>query len=399
MEDDTSSRSWLLLAGMWSFGLFVTAFQIVPAGVLPLVMTDLSLGAVAAGWLVSASLAAQAAGNVPVGVIIDRTSNRLILSVSALGMLVAGVVAWQAALDGTYWLLIAAIAVSGVAIAGVITGGANLIGGAFEGEREASAVAAFTTAAPAGYALGQLVGPVVAASYGWEANFLLFGSLAAVAYLALMVIALRVDIEPSSSSQPSITDFRRLLANPSVWLVCLLGFLAYSLYLLFNSWMPTYISQEFDYSLARSATYAALFPAIGVLARAGGGVISDGVFGRRRRPVSYLAFGVTLPLVVLITVLDVPLLLVALLVPAGFFVQVGIGLYYTYVREVVEESVTGTALALLGLISFAGAFTAPVVAGGLIELTGEYVLAFGYAGTLALVGVVLTYFAPEPNPR
>jgi nitrate/nitrite transporter NarK len=397
MVRDTSGEPWILLASLWTVGVCVTAFQIVPAGILPIVMDDLGIGPVAASWLVSTSLAAQAVGNIPVGVIIDRTSNRLILTAAAAGMVVAGLGAWQAGLNGDYWLLTGAIAVGGVAIAGVITGGANLIGGAFEGEREATAVAAFTTAAPAGYAIGQFLGPVLADRFGWAANFLLFGGLAGVAFVGTIVVLSWVDVDPEVGSQPTIANFKRLFRNVNLWIVCVLGFLAYSLYLFFNSWMPTYINQEFGFSLAQSGLYAALFPAIGVLARAGGGAISDQLFDRQRRPVALVTFGVTIPLVALIALIEVPLLLALLLIPAGFFVQLGIGLFYTYVREVVSTEVTGTALAMLGLISFMGAFTAPVVAGSLIELSGDYLLAFGYAGCLAVLGVALSYVAPEPH--
>ncbi|MFB6130180.1 MAG: nitrate/nitrite transporter [Salinigranum sp.] len=397
VSTETAENPWLLLVGMWTLGVSVTAFQIVPAGILPLIMDDLTIGPVAAGGLVSASLAAQALGNVPVGVVIDRTSNRLMLTIAAVGMVLAGVGAWQAALSGSYWPLVGAIVVGGVGIAAIITGGANLIGAAFDVERRATAVAAFTTCAPAGYAIGQFLGPVVADGYGWGANFLLFGGLAGVAFVGLAVIMTRVDAEPETGAQPSVSDFKRLFTNSSIWLVCLLSFLAYSLYLLFNSWMPTYISQQFGFSMAKSGLYAALFPAVGILARAGGGVISDRLFDRRRRPVSLMTFAVTVPLVVLVAAMRVPLFLVVLLLPAGFFVQLGIGLFYTYAREVVDEGVTGTALAMLGLISFAGAFTAPVVAGTLIQRTGGYLPAFAYAGALAVVGVVVTYFAPEPT--
>lgn len=399
---DSMSRDpdspWVLLGGMWAFGLAVTAFQIVPAGILPVVMDDLAVGPAAAGWLVSASLAAQALGNIPVGILIDRTSNRLMLGVAAVGMVVAGVGAWQAAAASAYWPLVASVAVGGVAIAAVITGGANLIGATFGSERRATAVAAFTTSAPAGYALGQFLGPVVAERADWSVNFLLFGGLAGVAFLGLLVIMTRVDAEPETGAQPSLADFGQLLRTRGIWVVCLLGFLAYSLYLLFNSWMPTYLSQNFGISMARSGLYAALFPAVGILARAGGGWVSDSLFGRKRRPVAVVTFLVTLPLIGLLVVTDVPLVLVLLLIPAGFFVQLGIGLFYTYAREVVDEGVTGTALAMLGLISFAGAFTAPVVAGGLIQETGAFLAAFTYAGALAVVGLVVAYVAaPEPN--
>lgn len=397
MSSDGFGKPVLLLASLWLVAVCATAYQIVPASFLQLAMGDLGIGAAAASWLVSASLAAQAVGNLPIGIVIDRTSNRLILTLAAVVVLVSGVAAWQASLAGSYWGLIGAIVLGGVGIAGIITGGANLVGGTFEGEREATAVAAFLTAAPAGYTIGQIAGPLVASAADWGTNFLVFGGLAGVTFVGTGLLLFSAGFEPADSTRPSLGDFTRLLNNRHVWIVCLLGFLAYSLYLFFNTWMPSYINDQFGLSLATSGLYAALFPAVGILARVGGGVISDDVFDRRRRPVSFLTFVTIIPIILLITVTKIPLLLAALLIPAGFFVQIGIGLFYTYVREVVSSEVTGTALALLGFISFVGAFSAPVVAGTLIQLTGAFVLAFLYAGALAVAGILLTYVAPEPN--
>lgn len=382
---------------MWLLGFSVAAFQILPAGVLRVIMGALAVGPAAAGWFVGASLGAQAAANVPIGVAIDRTNSRVMIAFGAVSMGAAGIGAWQAGTAGSYWGLIAAIALGGMGIAAVITAGANLIGNAFAGEEEATAVAIFLTSPPAGYAVGQFTGPVIADRSGWPVSFLVYGLLAAGMVVPVWVVSRGYDTG-AGADPPTLAEFRRLIAGRGLWIVSAMSFVAYSLYLLFNSWMPTYLADTFGLSLARSGLYAALFPATGILARAGGGLVSDRVFGHRRRPVALVAFATVVPVVVLVATIRVPVALALLLLPAGFFVQLGIGLFYTYVREVVDDAVTGTALAVLGLVSFVGAFTAPAAAGALIERTGSYLPAFGYAGLLAVVGIALAVVAPEPNP-
>jgi hypothetical protein len=66
---------------------------------------------------------------------------------------------------------------------------------------------------------------------------------------------------------------------------------------------------------------------------------------------------------------------------------------------IVPKSITGSALALLGLVSFIGAFSSPIVAGLLIEGTERYIPVFGYAALTAVAGVVLAKFAAEPPPQ
>lgn len=390
-------RDHVLLMVMWLFGFFIAAFQILPAGILRVIMGALAVGPAAAGWFVGASLGAQALTNVPIGIAIDRTNSRFIVTLGAIGMGLAGVGAWQAGSNGSYPGLIAAIALGGMGIAAIITAGANLIGTVFAGDIEATAVAIFLTAPPAGYAVGQFAGPVITARFGWPVTFLVFGALTTGTVVPFWLISRGVETT-ADTDPPTLLEFRRLLGNTHLWMVAGMSFVGYSLYLLFNSWMPTYLADTFGLSLARSGLYAALFPATGVVARASGGVISDRVFGRQRRPVAIIAFATVIPVVGLIATIQIPLAIAVLFLPAGFFVQLGIGLFYTYVREVVAGAVTATALAVLGLVSFVGAFTAPAIAGIVLERTASYIPVFGYAGALALVGVALAVFGPEPNP-
>jgi len=141
-----------------------------------------------------------------------------------------------------------------------------------------------------------------------------------------------------------------------------------------------------------------VFPAVGIISRSGGGYLSDRVFAGRRRPVVILTFVVTTPVVVVIGFSSQILLVVGALVVAGLFVQLGMGLIFTYIRELVDPPVKATAVAFLTSIAVFGAFSAPVVAGALIEFTDAYLLAFGYAIALGLGGLTMSLFAPESNP-
>lgn len=167
-----------------------------------------------------------------------------------------------------------------------------------------------------------------------------------------------------------------------------MAFVAFSLNLLFNSWLPTYVADNFSLPLGIGGAIAALFPAIGVVGRASGGVISDRFFGTRRRPIVLGPASVAVPFID-----RVPLLLVALVV-TGFVTQVGLVLLLPYVRELVADNVAATAFAVLNTVGFLGAFSAPVVAGTLIENSGFFTV-FGYAGLLAVVGCVLAWYVPD----
>jgi len=91
------------------------------------------------------------------------------------------------------------------------------------------------------------------------------------------------------------------------------AFVVYSLYLFLNSWLPTYLAEEFALPVDASGLLAAVFPAMGIVSRAGGGVVSDRLFGHRRLPVLKWSFVVTTPLLVLLALsTSIPVLVVLL---------------------------------------------------------------------------------------
>jgi NNP family nitrate/nitrite transporter-like MFS transporter len=171
-----------------------------------------------------------------------------------------------------------------------------------------------------------------------------------------------------------------------VWAVLVVTVLGYSLYMVFNSWMPTYITRQFGVSLTESGTFVALFPAVGVLARPVGGWLSDAVLGRRRRPVFAASFVGATVLAVAMFYSTTIAVLVALLVLAGVFVQLQIGVMYQSIQEFVDPRATGTAVSLASVAGWLGSFVAPVVAGELVAITGLDAVLFVFAVGLGVMG-------------
>ncbi len=405
MATDASTRAdpavgsraarWSLLAGAWFVSMALAAYEIVPASVTPLVRTSLGVGDARAGLLVGVMFGTAAVASLPVGVALDRTNSRTAVAAAVGLAIVAGVAGWRTATEGAFWPLIGSRVLGGVAYVVVWNAGIDIVGRSFPAGRRGTAVATFTASGPVGFALGQGAGPLVARAAGWPAVFPA-ATLLAVVGLAAFWPASRGTGRATATDVPSPAEFARVVTDRRVWTVGLLGFLAYALYLFVNSWAPSYLTGELEFSLALAGTLVAAFPAVGVLSRVSGGVLSDTLFGGRRRPVVLLAFAVSAPIVGGFTLLrSVPLVVAALLL-AGFFVQLCIGLVFAYVRELVDRSVAATAVAFLTSVGLAGAFLAPIAAGALIDAVG-YPATFAVAGVVGGFGVLLAWFAPEPD--
>lgn len=387
---------WVMVLGLWMLVAAAAAYEIVPASVTPIVMDELAVGPVAAGWLVSIMLGVAVVTSIPIGVGLDRADARLAIGLGAVALIVAGVWGWKAAAAGAYAWLMASRVLGALAYTTIWNASANIIGRSFDVGSRATAIGVFTSGGTAGFALGQLAGPLVADALGWAWIFGVFGALAGVGIVVFWGTSGRIEQSNEGTSSPDLGEFGAVLTDRRVWHVCVLGLIGYALFLFFLGWMPTYLAEEMGLSLAQSGTIIAVFTAIGMVSRTSGGVLSDRLFETRRRPVAVISFVVTAPIVAAMVLIDSVVVVFGLLLVAGFFIQLAIGLFFTYVRELVNPNVAATAIAVLTAVGLFGGFASPIVAGALIGAQG-FLAAFAYAGVIAVAGVVLAWFAPEPN--
>jgi predicted MFS family arabinose efflux permease len=369
------------------------AYEIAPASVLPLVRESLAVGPTAASWLVSVMYLTAVVASVPVGVALDRVSVRKAVAAAGVALLVAGAWGWLAAVAGAYWWLFASRILGGFCYVVVWNAGANLVGQAVEADLRATAVGVFTASAPVGFALGQFGSPLVAAPLGWPATLPAFAAIATLG-VGVFLLSTRGRSLAVDTATPSREQLGELFKNRGAWTLYVLCFLAFSLYLFLNSWLPSFMTDQLGFPLALSGLLTALFPAVGVVSRTSGGFLSDRLFAGRRRPVAILSFVVAAPVVVGFVAVEGIAVVVALLVVAGFAIQLSIGLLYTYVAEVVAPAVRTTAISMLTSVGLLGAFLAPIVGGEIIDAAG-YRPAFLLAGAVAVVGVVLAWYAPD----
>jgi predicted MFS family arabinose efflux permease len=392
---DTPSRRHTvgLVAGVFLLSTAAGAYEIAPASVLPLVRESLGVGPTAASWLVSVMYLTAVVASVPVGIALDRVRVRRAVAAAGVALLVAGAWGWFAAVAGAYWWLFASRIVGGFSYVVVWNAGANLVGQAVEPDVRATAVGIFTASAPVGFALGQFGSPLIADPLGWPATLPAFAAIAVVG-VGVFLLATRGRSLAVETDAPDRTEVRKLFANRAAWTLYVLCFLAFSLYLFLNSWLPSYLTDQLDVPLALSGLLTALFPAVGVVSRTSGGLLSDRLFGGKRRPVALLAFVIAAPAVVGFVFITRVVPAVALLVVAGFAVQLAIGLLYTYIVEVVAPAVRTTAVSMLTSVGLLGAFLAPIAGGEIIGRAG-YRPAFLLAGGVAVVGIALAWYAPD----
>ena len=260
-DEGWTGRKVALFVTAWFTACVMAAYIIVPSSVLPLMMTDLAIGPAAASGLVSALFLAEVICGIPAGIVLDRVDNRRVLAVGTAVALVAMAWGWQAALADAYLSLLASRVLGGVAAITIWTGLVNVIGGAFGPERQGTAIAAFAASFPAGFAVGQATGPLIAERGGWPAAFAAYGALMGLAFVTFWVASR--GFGTVSGSVPTASDFGSVLTDRSVLAVSVASFAAFSVYLVVNNWVPKYITEVFQTPLRSGGFLVAAFVPVG----------------------------------------------------------------------------------------------------------------------------------------
>ncbi|NIB99259.1 MFS transporter [Halobacterium sp. R2-5] len=367
------------------------AYEIVPASTTPVLVDQLGASAAEVNWLVSVMLGVAVVASVPAGAVVDRFGAPRSFAFATGVFLVGGVASWQFARRGAYWPVLWARVVAGLGFVLVWNTGLTVFG---QFRNAATATGLFTASGPVGFAVGHLTGPTLAAEFGAPAVFLVYPAFFVPALAGILVFWPSELSGGGTGELPSLSSVLGVARDRGVLLVCALGFVSYSLYLFVNSWVPTYLTAELSLSLAQSGALTATFPLIGAAARASGGVVTDRLFGGRARPVVLASLVVSGVALAGIALSSTYLVVAAFLLVGGYFVQLSLGLFYGVVPGIVDDADVTTAVALLTSLGLFGAFSAPLIAGELIQATGAYAAAFGYALALTVAGLVfaVAYF-------
>ncbi len=142
------------------------------------------------------------------------------------------------------------------------------------------------------------MGQLIAHGYGWRALFLFAALVAGAAFLASFFFLREsrlaeghpqatpnpLNLFAASEAPPAgvAALLAPLVRSRAFLLVCLLSFGCTIIRETFNTWNPQYLVDQFHFSVSRSASLSAVFPAVGVLSVLGCGWLSDrlGLNGR-----------------------------------------------------------------------------------------------------------------------
>ena len=385
-----SSRPFRPLAFLvvtWALNVCVNAFYIAPAPVVEDMRSALGITYAQAGALISVYLVAILLFQLPAGYVIDRQDPRSLIVASTLAVLGLSFLIYL--VPQYEWILILRF-LAGVPVAFIFVPSAFLVARAFS-RTSGKAIGLFLSGPPTGTALGSLLGPAVAEAFGWPAVYIAF-TLPWIAILPLFVSVAR-GLPPQPAERFATRDYLAAFRNRELWKVGAVFACSYAAYIFYSSWSPTFLEGNGITSAVSLGLLSAAIPAAGIVSRPIGGYLQERRFARDKRQIPVLAFGI-----LILTSLAVPFLglgAAPLLMAGGFLAQFPFSVYYVLSAQIMPPRFTGSAYALMNMVSLVGGSVSPGLAGFLLDLTGSFLTSFVMIAVTAALGLALILLTRE----
>ncbi|WP_396611007.1 MFS transporter [Haloferax sp. S1W] len=372
-------RTWGILTGLFLLTAGFIAYVIAPASVFPLFMDTFSIGKAAASASISFVFLTWALLQVPGGYLLDRVDNRYLVYIGAVVFVLTAV---AGVLVQSYQLFLVTRLISGASVVFIFVGSINVLNQLLPEVRQARGIGIFLASPPFGLVIAQYSTPRIAAQFSWHAAILVY-TLVALVGLLITVALLRQPIK--GDERVTGRQFVAALRNPSVLLLSTASFCTYAVWTFLNTWMPTYGTEVLGIELAAAGAATALVPLAGIVSRPGGGWLSEQL-GGRLKPVILASFSTSVLLLYLLSNAPSSTVFAILLALTGGAINLSVGLYFVYVNNLAAASTSGTSLSVLQTFSQLGNLVAPVAGGWLIAQV-SWTAGFGFAVSLAIVGI------------
>ncbi|MBV9833595.1 MAG: MFS transporter [Alphaproteobacteria bacterium] len=181
---------------------------------LPQMMTRWSLSNSEAGWITSAFYAAYMV-SVPVLVTLTDRIDAKRVYLFGVACTIAGHLLFGLLAEG-FWSALALRALAGMGWAGTYMTGLKLLADQVDAKMMSRAVTGHAASIGVSGALSFLLGDLIALQFGWRAAFIVAGSTAAIAWLAVATLVPGRAPPPSPlAARPALFDFRPVLRNRS----------------------------------------------------------------------------------------------------------------------------------------------------------------------------------------
>jgi MFS family permease len=383
------SFRWIIL-GLITFSHIIGAAAQYGINTLaPFYQEELGLSRAQVGLFFSAFYFAMTGASFGAGWLADRWGVRRMIS---QGHLFLGVCTVAAALSPSFVWACASFFLAGLGYSFLNPASSVGVMNWFHRDERATAMGAKQTGVPGGGVLAAVLAPSLVLVVGWR------GALAALGVINVLFafvfssswreapheLADSFEPESAASAEPGSRMYRALLPVSVATAIYLVGQMVLITYL------PLYLKDAMGFSAYWSSLALALTQGGAMIGRVGWGVVSDRLFGGRRKVVLLLIGSLSALLVTALSFLSRESSYY-LLLPILFFAGVCLvgyqGVSYALIGEIAGKARTGAGLGMMITINAACATLGTPLFGYIVDRTGSYPVGWRVVAATLAVGV------------
>ncbi|MBI2217212.1 MAG: MFS transporter [Candidatus Rokubacteria bacterium] len=369
-----------------------TVANIGPLGIpaiASVIRADLGLTLAQAGSFLSAYYVGPVVMSIPAGTLADRWGILVVLVAGQF--LIAGGLA-AASGSATYPTLIVLMMVAGCGYGMLNPTSTKAVLAWSPPAHRATLVGLKQVGLPFGGALGAALLPVLAVAVSWRAAVLASAVVIALGG-AVSWLVYRDPPWLSAAGRPRARGgIRAVFLTRDLWLVAVATGVFAAMQTVWMAFFALYLQEVVGLPLLSAGRYLALAQASGMVGRVAFGLLSDRVFGGRRRIALAIAgSGSALcSLLIAVTGAGAPAWWLVLLAIAFGFVGIGWnGVQHTLMAELAGPEAAGTAVGLGLAVSSGGVALAPPVFGWSVEVAGGFTAPWIALALAMIVGLVM----------
>jgi MFS family permease len=400
--NEVERRRWTILALVSLSHIVGAAGQYSINTLAPFYQTDLQLTRTQVGLFFTAFYLGMACLSFPAGWLTDRLGvGRTTLG----GHLFLGCFTLAAACAPSFGWTFASFLFAGLGYSFLNPASTKGVMAWFRSEERATAMGIKQTGVPAGGVVTAVLAPSMVLLIGWRGALAVLGTLNLLFGLVFWIMwreppeenrrieAVKGAATETETSRLSLIRLSSVSFGTAALLTAQMSLITY---------VPLYLKEVLGLSSYWASQALALAQIGGMTGRIGWGVISDRLFGGRRKEVLLLVGIVSITLTWLLSIASAHSSLMFVL-PVIFLAGVSMigyqGVSYALVGELAGTARTGATLGIVISVNSLGAIFGTPLFGYVVDKTGSYPLAWNLLGATVLVGVLaLKFFFDEP-PR
>jgi sugar phosphate permease len=379
------------------------------------IRTDLGISATRMGVLLSIFSLSYAISQLPMGLLLDRFGERLVLG--------AGMFLWSLTQTATGFVrgfasFVGARVGLAVGESPFVVSAVKAVNDWFDVRNRATPMGIVNASTTIGQAIAPPLLTVTMLAFGWRGMFMLIGIpglLLSIAWFAFYrdrkdvslngseLAYLKPSWREDNPSCISLSQWWSLFRKRTVWGLMLgFGGINYTVWL-YMSWMPNYLEAEHHVSVAKTGMIAVIPFSCGAIGMLLSGITADFLVRSGIPPIrshrTLLVIGMTCSAACTLLVQYVP-------GATGAAFAIGMALFFTYlagnsgwglVQSIAPRGIVGSVAAIQNFGSFVCASFAPVITGWLLDRTHSFHLTLVICSMVSIVGA-LSYLLIVKDP-